>query len=75
MNQCKIGKINSIQSLGTLDGPGIKFVVFMQGCNLRCHCCHNPETWDFNGGEEVSPEEMARTISNTQYISQLPAQK
>ncbi len=53
-----IGKINSIQSLGTLDGPGIRFVIFMQGCNLRCHCCHNPDTWEVNNGKEISDEEL-----------------
>lgn len=53
-----IGKIHSIQSLGTLDGPGIRFVVFMQGCNLRCHCCHNPDTWDVNNGKEISDEDL-----------------
>jgi pyruvate formate lyase activating enzyme len=51
-----IGKINSIQSLGALDGPGIRFVVFMQGCNLRCGCCHNPEPWDCDGGEEYTAD-------------------
>lgn len=53
-----IGKINSIQTLGTLDGPGIRFVIFMQGCNLRCHCCHNPDTWDINNGKEISDEDL-----------------
>lgn len=53
-----IGKINSIQSLGTLDGPGIRFVIFMQGCNIRCHCCHNPDTWDVNAGKEISDEDL-----------------
>lgn len=53
-----IGKIHSIQSLGTLDGPGIRFVVFMQGCNLRCHCCHNPDTWEVNNGKEISDEDL-----------------
>ncbi len=52
------GKIHSIQTLGTLDGPGVRFVVFVQGCNLRCHCCHNPDTWDINGGELVTPSEV-----------------
>lgn len=44
------GRVSSIQSMGTLDGPGVRFVVFMQGCNLRCACCHNPETWTSEGG-------------------------
>lgn len=53
-----VGRINSIQSLGTLDGPGIRFVVFAQGCNLRCGCCHNPDTWDVNKGEEISSDAL-----------------
>lgn len=53
------GRVNSIQSLGTLDGPGVRFVVFLQGCNLRCGCCHNPETWDISGGEKYTAEEVA----------------
>ena len=40
-----VGKINSIETMGLVDGPGIRFVVFMQGCPLRCIFCHNPETW------------------------------
>ena len=56
------GRINSIQSLGTLDGPGVRTVVFMQGCPLRCKCCHNPETWEFSAGEQVQPEEVFSKI-------------
>lgn len=52
------GKIHSFQSLGTLDGPGVRFVVFMQGCPLRCSVCHNPDTWDFTKGKIFSAQEV-----------------
>lgn len=54
------GNINSIQSLGALDGPGIRFVVFMQGCNLRCGCCHNPDTWKLDDGTDYTPDEIVQ---------------
>lgn len=54
------GRIHSIQSLGALDGPGIRFVFFMQGCPLRCGCCHNPDTWSFDGGTVYTPQEIVR---------------
>ena len=56
------GKIHSLQSLGTVDGPGIRFVVFMQGCNLRCGCCHNPDTWELSGGTEYTPEQILQKV-------------
>lgn len=52
------GRIHSIQSLGTVDGPGIRFVVFFQGCPLRCGYCHNPDTWDIQGGKEADSAEL-----------------
>ena len=57
-----MGRIHSFQSLGTVDGPGVRSVIFMQGCPLRCICCHNPDTWDFAGGEEKSVTELVEKV-------------
>ena len=55
-----LGKVHSFQSLGAVDGPGIRFVVFMQGCPYRCPYCHNPDTRPFSGGEEYTVEEIVK---------------
>ncbi len=56
------GRIHSFQSLGAVDGPGLRFVVFMQGCSLRCAYCHNPDTWSASGGREYSVEEVFEKV-------------
>lgn len=56
------GRISAFQSMGAVDGPGVRCVVFMQGCPLRCVYCHNPETWEINGGEAAETEQLVRKI-------------
>ncbi len=67
--QTQFGRVHSLQSMGTLDGPGVRFVVFLQGCPLRCHCCHNPDTWAVDGGTLYSPDELvARALRFREYF-------
>ena len=61
MEQVK-GYVHSIETLGAVDGPGLRFVLFLQGCPLRCKFCHNPDTWRTEGGEEYTVEEMVSKI-------------
>ena len=65
----KYARIHSIESFGTVDGPGIRFVIFMQGCGLKCKYCHNRDTWDVNGGTLTSVDELINKIERyTSYI-------
>ncbi len=52
------GRIHSLESFGTVDGPGVRFVVFVQGCPMRCAYCHNPDTWPMNGGRLIEASEI-----------------
>ncbi len=65
-----LGQVHSLESFGTVDGPGVRFVVFMQGCPMRCKYCHNPDTWSREGGQAITVAEIL-----AQYQKNLPFYK
>ena len=63
MDKKNYAKLHSIETFGTVDGPGVRFVVFLQGCHLECKYCHNRDTWDINGGTYISVSELISQIN------------
>ena len=59
------GRIHSIESFGTVDGPGVRMVVFFKGCPMRCQYCHNPDTWELSGGSLMTVEELLKQYESS----------
>ncbi len=63
------GYIHSIESFGTVDGPGVRMVIFLQGCPMRCQYCHNPDTWKMAGGTPMTVEELLKQYESSRIFT------
>ncbi len=59
-NQPVMGRVYSLESFGSVDGPGVRFVIFLQGCAMRCKFCHNADSWDMQKGDLYSSDELLK---------------
>ena len=57
------GLVHSLETFGLVDGPGVRYIVFLQGCKMRCQFCHNPETWPFEGGTPMETETLVKMVT------------
>lgn len=62
------GHVHSIESFGTVDGPGVRMVIFLKGCPMRCLYCHNPDTWDMEGGTDMTADEILRKFEASRHF-------
>ena len=65
------GIIHSTESCGTVDGPGVRFVVFFKGCPMRCAYCHNPDTWSMEGGTEMTVDELLKEYETKKFSTKV----
>lgn len=63
-----VGHVHSLESFGTVDGPGVRMVVFLKGCPMRCLYCHNPDTWDIGGGTDMTTDEILRKYEASRHF-------